>query len=185
MTKYFQETGSELAWGAARSRLEEYLRALRIIDQDQRDRIIPRALERVACKQADHPGESPTALAMAELQAEQERWFEQNLLSRERIAVSGLMAWFALDAPEKWAAAFLAEDPPAEFQRGLQECQVAAAPPLRVSSMVPQPFLNPLRNATNLPGPLGRLAQELAPLATKAATAALSALSLLSGVRVW
>ena len=160
-----KNTDSELEWYAARLRLEEYLRALHIVNQEQRERIIPRVLERAARTQAEHPGQCPTVLAMAELRGGLEQWFKQNLASRERVAVSGLMAWFSLDAPEKWAVAFLAEDPPAEMQRGLQECQVPAAPALRVSSMVPQPFINPLSAAINLnlPGPVGKLAQDSVP----------------------
>ena len=122
---------------------------------------------------------------MKELRADLERWFKLNLASQERAGVQGLVTWFALDAPEKWAAAFLHEDPPAGFPDGLQGCQVCVAPALRVSSMVPRAFANPLCDATNLPAPWGNLARNLVPLVTKAATAALSALSLLSGVRLW
>lgn len=187
MKDIFPTSGSEPEWAAARSRLEDYLRALHITDEVQRERIIPRVLERAAGKSAGHPERCPTALVMEEFRADLERWLAQNLASRERPAATGVMAWFALDEPEKWAAAFVTEDLTGNFQRSLREGQthVCAAPALRVSSMVPQPFANPLRAAFNLPAPLGKLTRELAPLATRVAAATLSAVSVLSGVRLW
>jgi len=177
--------GSDSARDLARSRLVDYLRALRLTNEEQLEWIISRVLERAAGKQAEHPGRCLAALAIQELRVDLERWFTLNLPVSERAAVTGLLAWFALDASEQWAAAFLAEDPPKDFQRMLQACQILVAPPLRVSSMVPRAFANPLGDAVNLPAPWGKLARGLVPMVTRAATAALSALSLLSGVRLW
>jgi hypothetical protein len=188
MNDFFPETSSDLEWRAARSRLEDYLRAWRLANGEQRDRIVLRVLERAARKQAEHRGLCPTVLVMKEIRADLDRWFEQHLASPEcspeRSAVKGFVAWFALDAPEKWPAAFLAQDIPADFQQALLASNVRAAPDLRIASMLPQPFANPLRAAIQLPAPVGKLARELAPLVAKATAAVLSALSILSGVRL-
>ena len=95
-----------------------------------------------------------------------------------------MLSLLATETPEKWSAAFLAEDIPADFQRELFPCPVRAVPDLKVSSMVPQPFANPLRAAVKLPIPVGKLTQDLAPLMTKAAASVLSVFSILLGVRL-
>ncbi len=187
MKHVFPTSDSEAEWAAARSRLDDYLRALHLPDQEERDRIIRWVLERAARQQAKNPGPCLPTVVMDELCASLERWFQQRLASQEpaRVARRGFLAWFALGTPEPWAAALLAENPPADLQRRLQACQIYATPPLRVSSMVPQTFAHPPRPAADLPAPWGKLARTLAPLAAKATTAALSALSLLSSVRLW
>lgn len=140
MKSFFPKTGSELEWDAAHRRLEDYLRALHITDKEQQDRIIPRILECAAIKHAGNPGLCPTALAMEEVRAALDRWLQQILPSRKRGSVMGLNSLFAIDAPERWPAVFLAEEIPPDFQYDLLECQVLAVPDLRVGSMVPQPF---------------------------------------------
>jgi len=187
MNDIFPKPAAEPKWNAARSRLEDYLRAWHITEEVQRERIILRVLERAAGKSAGHPEQCPTALVMEEFRADLELWLKQNLASRGRPAVTGALAWFALDEPQEWATAFLAEELPGSFQRSLREGQahVRATPALRVSRMVPQPFASPLRSAIDLPAPWDKLAQELAPLLSKTAAAALSSLSGLSGVRLW
>ena len=108
---------------------------------------------------------------MEEFRADMERWLERNLAPCGRVSVAALSA---LDTPAQWAASFLAEDIPLDFQCALQDCKVRAVPDLQVASMVPQPFDNPLRDALNLP----------VPLMTKIATSVVSTLSILSGYRL-
>ncbi len=160
MKTFFPKTGSELEWSNACSRVEEYLRALRAGNEEQREQIILRVLERAADKHAENPGLCPTTLAMDEIRADMDRWFKQNLSPDEQAAVPGLISLLAFNALEKWPAVFLAEDIPADFQRRLRESQVRAAPDLKVSSMVPQPFVHPLRAAIQLPVVLGKLAAD-------------------------
>jgi hypothetical protein len=156
----------EPEWEEARYRLQAYLRALQLTNPEQQERIISRVLRVAGAKQAEQPGTWPTSLAMNEVRELSERWFGKLLATQERASITGMVALFALDAPKKWPAVFLAEEIPEDFQRAVRECAARAAPDLKVSSMVPQPFENPLPDV-NLPRPLVELTKDLVPLATK------------------
>lgn len=183
MKNFFPTTGSELEWNAAYCRLEDYLRALHILNKVHQNQIILRLLQRAARKHAANPELCPTALAMGEIRAAMDRWFEQFLPSKDRVSVMGVLSLLANAVPEKWPAAFLAEDIPADCQRVLNESEVCAVPELQVTSMVPQPFTNPLLGGFNLPPPVGKLAEYLTPLVLKGTELVLSALPHGSGNR--
>jgi hypothetical protein len=181
MNNIFPKTGSELEWAAAGRRLEDYLRALQVFDRGQQNQIILRVLERAAGKQAANPTLCPTVLAMEEIRAAMDQWFEQIFSSRDRASVRGFIALLAIDAPNKWPAAFLAENVPSDFRCAMLQSEIRAAPDLRVSNMVPQPFANPLRDGINWPDAGGRLARRLPPLVMKGTTAVLSLFANSSG----
>ena len=79
-----------------------------------------------------------------------------------RGAATGLVSCLAIDGFEKWPAAFLAEQVPADFRRALQKSAVRAAPDLSLSRMVPQPFESPLSDL-NLPTALAQLTKDMSP----------------------
>jgi len=181
MKNFIQKNGSEAEWNDAYCRLDNYLCALRILNPAQRRRIILRLLERTASRHLENPAHCPMALAMQEVNAVTGQWFEQIFSSRKRASVKGFVALLAVDAPEKWPAAFLAEEIPPDFQRALLECRAHAAPDLQVSSMVPQPFANPLPGGINLPDSLTNLARSVTSGATKGAVSLLSVMLSLWG----
>ncbi len=173
------QSATETERNEARARLRAYLRALQVADEEQQERIVANILQRAVMRREASPGESLTALAMDEVRQLSEQWFGILLAGHERIAVTGLVSLFAIDAAEKWPSAFLADEIPADFYRALRECDVRAAPDLQVSRMVPQPFANPLEEAIKLPSPLGALAKDLAPFVSKVFT------TVLAGCFVW
>jgi hypothetical protein len=163
------KTGSELEWNAAYCRLEDYLRALHVSNKVHQTQIILRLLQRAAARQELNPDLCPTVLAMAELRAAMDRWFAEFLPPHERVSEVGFLSLLASAVPEKWPAAFLAKEIPDDCQRALQENEVRAVPDLQVTSMVPQPFANPLLGGFNLPVPMEKLARYLVPLVIKEA----------------
>jgi len=183
MSDFQKCQGEETEWNDARLRVRNYLEALHISKPEAQERIISAVLKNAAAKHQVSPLESPTTLAINEIHILTEQWFERLLGAGERSSVSGLISWFAMDATEQWQAAFLAEELPDEFHRSLRECAVRAAPGMKVSSMVPQPFPNPLEAALNLPTNLEELAREVAPLVAKISTVVVSAFATFSGIR--
>jgi hypothetical protein len=163
----FPKTGSEAGWNAAYCRLENYLSALHIQNKVHQNQVILRLLERAAEKHRQNPEMCPTTLAMDEIRAAMDRWFRVIRLPEERVSVMGFLAILANAVPEKWPAAFLAEEIPADCQRALQASEVRAVPELQVTSMVPQPFANPLLGGFSWPKPVDKLARYLAPLIMK------------------
>src|SRR5579863_4209166 len=150
MNSFPPENDVEPEWREARWRVEAYLRALALSDGEQQQRITSVVLKRAAAKHAQSPGESPTVLAMNETCDLLQQWFQKVIQPSGHASATGFAPLFAIDAAQKWPAAFLAEEVPADFRQVLQECEVRAAPDLKVSRMVPQPFENPLGDI-NLP----------------------------------
>lgn len=172
VNKFFPKTGSELEWNAAYCRLEDYLRALHVFNKVHQTQIILRLLQRAGEKHAQQPDLCPTVLAMAEIRAAMDRWFAEFLPPHERVSVVGFLALLASAVPEKWPSAFLAEEIPDDCRRALHANEVRAVPKLQVTSMVPQPFANPLLGGFDLPEPVEKLARYLAPLVMKGAVSA-------------
>ena len=168
-TQFMPQTGSEREWNAAYDRLEDYLCAFRVENRLLQSQIILRLLESAAARHAEEPGQNPTALAMEEARAAMARWFANLLPKAERAAITGPIAWLAVDAPEKWPAAFLSDEVSSEFRRELQKTDLRPGPELRVSSMVPRPFdARPMLNFVTLPhrwwGPTPALSSRSKPL---------------------
>lgn len=159
------DSGEE--WDAAYTRLRDYLRALHITNVEQRDEIVRRILACAASRVMEHPETPPTALVMQEMRAAIERWFEQIQPLPERAAIAGCLTLLATNVPEQWPAAFLGEKIPADLQGALQERRMQAVPALQVSSMVPDPFENPLPGTVPLRNALTKLAQSLAARVAK------------------
>jgi hypothetical protein len=170
-------------WQETCSRVRAYLQAMGIARREEQERILTIVLERIASRGALNGEPALPELAMQEIRGLSKAWFEKVLAPRERADVAGLVSWEALDAREKWPAAFLAEEIPGDVQQALRGCAVQAAPDPRVSRMVPQPFANPLHQASRLTAPLGELPKVMAPWIAKGGALALWALSLWPGGR--
>jgi len=140
MNTFFPITGSQADWNVAYYRLEDYFRALRMVNKVHQSQIILHILEKTAARHARDASQNPAALAMEEARAAMDQWFETVLGHRERIAVAGLISLLAIDAPERWPVAFLSDEIPVEFRSEMQESEVRAGPDLQVSSMVPRPI---------------------------------------------
>lgn len=174
----------ELEWTEARARVDEYLRAACLANEEQRERIISTVLQRAVAKHVQDPAGNPTALAMHEFFEVTDDWLRTITQSRESASANALVYLFATDATKKWPAAFLSDDVPADFVRRIRECKASPAPDLRVSRMVPQPFHSPLTGIA-LPTALGQLAKDLSPsVIAKVGAVVWSAFSILSGNRM-
>jgi len=169
---------------AAASRLRTYLQALQVTNHEQQERIVSAVLQRAEMKQAENPQTTLIALAMNEIGSLSDQWFEKLLSNQERPGVNGLVSLCAVDAADKWPAAFLAEQVPPELYYALRRCDVQAVPGLKVSRMVPQPFENPLQDVINLPSPLGSLSKERLSLVAKFSAFVISFFSIWSGHRM-
>jgi hypothetical protein len=163
VSNFVPSTGSEAEWNAAFYRLEDYFRALRLVNKVQQSQVILRLLRSAAARHVQDPGQSPTALAMEEARAEMDRWFERAVGAQERLNVEGLISLLAIDAPERWPLTFSSEEIPDDLRRELLESEVRAGPNLQVSSMTPRPIdVGPLLDPINLTGTWGNLRRGLA-----------------------
>jgi hypothetical protein len=172
---FFPMTGSEADWNAAYYRLEDYFRAMRMVNKVHQSQIILRILEKAAARHAQDPDQNPTVLAMEEARAAMEQWFEGILGHRERITVVGVISLLAIDAAERWPVAFLSDEVPAELFREMQESDVRAGPDLQVSSMVPRPIdVSPLLDPINFSDALEKIRRSVALLAMVVILAAFS-----------
>ncbi len=166
MKPFFPTTGSEAEWNAAFYRLEDYFRALRIVNKVHQSQVILRILASAAARHARDPGQNPTALAMEEARATMEQWFAEVLGRRQCLSVIGLISLLAVDAPTRWPLAFPCDDIPAELRQALRESDVRAGPDLMTSSMTPRPIdVGALLEPIQLPQTLEKVGRSLAVLA--------------------
>src|SRR6266567_132601 len=117
MTAFYPKHDAEPEWDEARLRVQAYLQALHVTDQEQQERVMVAVLQQAAIKHEKNPQACPTVLAMNEIRGLSEQWFEKLLAPHERAAVTGFVSLFALDATKKWPAVFLADEIPADFHR--------------------------------------------------------------------
>jgi hypothetical protein len=149
--EFFPKTGTDAEWNTAYYRLEDYFRALRVVNKLQQSQIILRLLQSAAERHGVDPSQSPTALAMDEARKKMDQWFQEIFGQREQLSVVGLISLLAADAPEKRPLAFLAQEVTPDFRTQLLECDVRAGPDLQVSSMTPRPIdVGPLLAPINL-----------------------------------
>src|SRR4030095_2621585 len=106
MKSFFPTTGSEVEWNAAYYRLEDYLRALHVVNKVHQSQIIFRLLQAAAVKHAPAPSRSPSAMVLEEADAALEGWFAKILPGRGRTEVMGYVALLIADGPEKWPRDF-------------------------------------------------------------------------------
>jgi hypothetical protein len=150
MKTYFPSTGSDVEWNAAYYRLEDYLRALHVVNKVDQSQIILRVLRSAAARHALNPALNPTTLAMDEMCAAMDTWFKKIEPEKDAFSTSGRVAFLITDAPERWPHAFLSDKIPPELELALRESEVQAGPDLQISSMVPRPMDLP---APELPSP--------------------------------
>ena len=151
MNTFFPATGSVAEWNAAFYRLEDYFRALHLVNKVHQSQIILRVLKAAAVRHGHDPNQSPTALAMEEARKAMEAWFGGILPHHERLSVVGVLLLLAIDGAERWPTAFLADLVPPDFHKEMLESDVTAGPDLQVSSMVPRPIdVGPLLDTLHL-----------------------------------
>src|SRR6185436_7444385 len=121
MNSFFPPTGSEAEWNAAYYRLEDYFRALHVVNKVQQSQIILELLQTAAIKHSRNPDQSPTALAMEEAYTAMDRWLGKIFQPEKPAAGAGLVSLLITDAVEKWPTAFMAEEVPPDLQRAMQE----------------------------------------------------------------
>src|SRR4029077_9036876 len=92
MKSFFPTTGSDVEWNAAYYRLEDYLRALHVVNKVHQSQIILRLLQAAAVKHAADPTRSPTAVVLEEADTALEEWFAKILPGRSRTEVMGYVA---------------------------------------------------------------------------------------------
>ena len=144
VSPFFPTTGSEAEWNAAYYRLEDYLRALRLVNKVRQSQLILQWLQAAAEKHAQDPTRNPTALALEEADAALEQWFARILPEAKRPLVLGYAALCITNGAEKWPMSFLADEVPQEFLLAMRENDLRAGPDLEVSRMVPRPIDVPL-----------------------------------------
>jgi hypothetical protein len=140
MTTFFPATGSDMEWNAAFYRLEDYLRALHVVNKVDQSQIILSVLRTAAARHSADPTLNPTVLAMEEMYAAMDAWFKKIEPEQDAFSMTGRVAFLVTDAPHKWPHAFLADKVPAELAQSLREREVQAGPDLQISSMVPRPL---------------------------------------------
>jgi len=139
--EFFPKTGTGEEWNAAYYRLEDYFRALRMVNKVHQSQVILRLLEAAAERHSLDPAQNPTTLAMDEAQAKVEHCFQDVFgEDREQLSVLGRISLLAVDAPERWPRVFLSEGIPDDLRRELRESYVRSGPDLQVSSMTPRPI---------------------------------------------
>lgn len=152
MSTFFPQTGTEMEWNAAYYRLEDYLRALRIVSKVRQSQIILPILQQAAERHALEPRLNPTTLAVDVLFDTMESWFAAIDPETDAFrSTAGKVAFLLADSPERWPQFFLATEIPAEYAQELRESAVLAGPDLQVSSMAPRPIDIPAPDIT-LPG---------------------------------
>ena len=154
-------------WNEARSRLAEYLGGLGVASPEHQIRIAQLVIERAIHQAENCTQATPVHLAFSEFHQLVEEWFMRLLGSREHVSATGMLTFYAVDAPRRWPNVFLAEEVPMAFYQAIRQSIVCAAPDLEVSSMVPQPFANPLPDTIVLPAPLAGIVRELSPIMAK------------------
>ncbi|HTH47337.1 MAG TPA: hypothetical protein VMB21_07485 [Candidatus Limnocylindria bacterium] len=151
MSTFFPQTGTEMEWNAAYYRLEDYLRALRLVNKVRQSQLILHLLQRAAARHALDPALNPTTLALGELFETMDLWFAAIDPEAEARTMPGKVAFLLAESPEKWPQCFLAEEVPAEYASALRECALTTGPDLQISSMVPRPIDLPAPDLS-LPG---------------------------------
>src|ERR1700749_4788161 len=91
---------SDSQWEEARAQLNGYLRALQVTCPAQQERIVNRVME---CAKAAPRAEmiSPATAVMDALHQQMEQWFMCLLGAREHVTATGLVSFFAVDAPQR------------------------------------------------------------------------------------
>jgi hypothetical protein len=136
-------SGTQEEWNEAYARLADYFRSLRIHSRLHRTYLILETLKRAAKTHANHPGKSPTYVAMHEARRIQRTWMREIIgdlnISEGRMDVNGRLAFLLCDGPRRWPHYFLTkENLPQDMVNGMRVRIEQSGPDLAVSSMVPR-----------------------------------------------
>jgi hypothetical protein len=136
-------SGSQEEWNEAYARLADYYRSLQIHSRLHRTYLILATLKRAAKTHANHPGTTPTYVAMHEARRMQRTWMREIIgdlnISEGRMDANGRLAFQLCDGPRRWPHYFLTNDNlPQDMINGMRVRIEQSGPDLAVSSMVPR-----------------------------------------------
>lgn len=137
------QSGTQEEWNEAYARLADYFRSLRIHSRLHRTYLILETLRRASVTHANHPGKTPTYVAMHEARRIQRNWMREIIgdlnISEGRMDVNGRLAFLLCDGPRRWPHYFLTkENLPQDMVQGMRVRIEQSGPDLSVSSMVPR-----------------------------------------------
>ena len=136
-------SGTNEEWNEAYARLADYFRSLQIHSRLHRTYLILETLKRAAKTHANHPGKTPTYVAIHEARRIQRSWMREIIgdlnISEGRMDVNGRLAFLLCDGPRRWPHYFLTkENLPQDMINGMRVRIEQSGPDLSVSSMVPR-----------------------------------------------
>ena len=143
LSDFQPKTGSVEDWNNAYTRVEDYLRALRVDNKLHKHRLIRAALDRAAARHAQTPDMQPMVLAVEEMETIVSDWFSTLIADEtegeesEVLPSHGKAAMLVADLPARWP--YLFSDPdrlPSELRTLMRETTLRAGPSLQLSSMV-------------------------------------------------
>lgn len=131
-------------WNAAYTKVESYLRALRVRNRMLTGRLVMDVLGRAVHRAPDEPTRTATELAAEELDHVITEWFGQILEQRPTgmghiLSTRGRLALLLADMPGRWQDQLLRPGPwPDEFVRAMREAYLRAGPDFQLARMEPR-----------------------------------------------
>ncbi len=125
-------------WNIACLRLEDFLRAHRILDRERQLRLNLELLEEAKRAHAMAPARAPLDVTMDLATARTEAWFSALAggdAPGPELAARGRAAWFASGLYRQWPSAFLDPQPPGELRAAVRSASMQAGPALEFSSL--------------------------------------------------
>jgi len=137
-----RRSGTIREWNEAHRRLEDYLRAYRLADKWHEHRLMGEILRRAAERHGLDPGASPAKAAIETAQEMIDEWFSRILpeVDPARRCAQGRACLLLVDAGDRWPAAFLSQEPPADFLVRMKEVSIRLTPEMDVTPMNPCPM---------------------------------------------
>lgn len=144
-------------WMRAMVAIENYLEALQIHDRPLRERVSRQVLERAQVRSEEDLRQSPTTLALEEMERLTTEWYcavlgESRLPEGALFAARGRLALLMAEVAERWPEEFLQPGPWApEFVQAMRSSFLHAGPDFQLSQMQPRPIdLGPIVTLTKL-----------------------------------
>jgi hypothetical protein len=126
------------AWNTACLRLEDFLRVHRVHDRERLLRLNLELLDEAKRLHAVDSTRTPLDVTMSLATARTEAWFSRlagSEASDPQLAARARGVWFASGLHEKWPAAFLDPNPPAELMAAVRSASMQAGPAMEFSSL--------------------------------------------------
>ncbi len=139
LTSFVPSWGTAEEWNEAYEKVENYLRAYRVESRLHRARLIQKVLQRVADRGQPADGTPLTTLAIREVQAMIQEWFDKLLPEPGASDAQGRLGLLLCDGQTRWPYCFLdPERVPEEMIASMRKAMLRAGPDLAISNMVPR-----------------------------------------------